>query len=61
LAQPTVSHQMKILAEAGLVAMRSVVAQLMGDREAATRIELVLPETGVCSTDDGASCAVMLF
>jgi hypothetical protein len=30
---------------------RSVVAMLSGDVEAAQRVELVLPETGVCSTD----------
>ncbi len=28
--------------------MRSVVAAIAGDREAAERVELVLPETGVC-------------
>lgn len=38
---------------------RSVAAALAGDWEAARRVELVLPETGVCSSDpsDGA-CAV---
>jgi hypothetical protein len=30
---------------------RSVVAAIAGDWEAARRVELVLPETGVCSTD----------
>ena len=37
---------------------RSVVAMLAGDVEAAERVELVLPETGVCSTTavDGAGC-----
>ncbi len=30
---------------------RSVVAALAGDHEAAGRVELVLPQTGVCSTD----------
>jgi thioredoxin reductase len=36
---------------------RSVVAAIAGDWEAARRVELVLPETGVCSTEglDGAS------
>ena len=37
---------------------RSVVSAIAGDWEAARRVELVLPETGVCSTDlsiDGAS------
>jgi hypothetical protein len=38
---------------------RSVVAMLSGDVAAAERVELVLPETGVCSTDavsGAASC-----
>ena len=37
---------------------RSVVAMLAGDVAAAERVELVLPETGVCSTDavTGSSC-----
>ncbi len=38
---------------------RSVVAMLAGDREAATRVELELPQTGVCSigpTAGGAAC-----
>jgi thioredoxin reductase len=38
---------------------RSVVAYLVGDFAAAERVELVLPETGVCSgapDDEGASC-----
>ena len=30
---------------------RSVVAMIAGDVAAAERVELVLPETGVCSTD----------
>lgn len=36
---------------------RSVVAAIAGDWDAARRVELVLPETGVCSTDalDGGS------
>jgi len=34
---------------------RSVVAMLVGDREAALRVELDLPETGVCSTDSASS------
>lgn len=33
---------------------RSVVSAIAGDWEAARRVELVLPETGVCSTDFGA-------
>lgn len=32
---------------------RSVVAALDGDEEAARQVELVLPQTGVCSTDRG--------
>ena len=39
---------------------RSVVSAIAGDWEAARRVELVLPETGVCSTDQsgdaGGSC-----
>jgi thioredoxin reductase len=39
---------------------RSVVAAIAGDWEAARRVELMLPETGVCSTDalddEAASC-----
>lgn len=42
----------------GYEQVRSVVAALVGDWEAARRVELNLPETGVCSTDlgDGAAC-----
>jgi len=36
---------------------RSVVAAIDGDFEAADRVELDLPETGVCSADAGASAA----
>lgn len=32
----------------GYEQVRSVVAALAGDREAAERVELTLPETGVC-------------
>ena len=35
----------------GYEQVRSVVASLVGDREAAEKVELVLPETGVCSSD----------
>ncbi|MCF3641292.1 flavoprotein, partial [Rhizobium sp. TRM95111] len=35
----------------GYEQVRSVVAELAGDHAAARRVELVLPETGVCSTD----------
>ncbi|MQS09333.1 FAD-dependent oxidoreductase, partial [Streptomyces alkaliphilus] len=36
------------LAMTGYEQVRSVAAELAGDREAARRVELVLPETGVC-------------
>ncbi len=39
------------LALTGYEQIRSVVAAIAGDREAAQRVELVLPETGVCSGD----------
>ncbi len=35
---------------------RSVVAAIAGDMAAARDVRLVLPETGVCSTDDSGSC-----
>ena len=35
----------------GYEQVRSIAAMLAGDVEAAERVELVLPETGVCSTD----------
>ena len=35
---------------------RSVVSAIAGDWEAARRVELVLPETGVCSGDGTAGC-----
>lgn len=40
----------------GYEQVRSIAAALAGDREAADRVELVLPETGVCTvpTPDGA-------
>ncbi|MFY8152701.1 MAG: hypothetical protein ACOVOI_11500, partial [Hyphomicrobiales bacterium] len=37
--------------------VRSIVASLAGDHEAARRVELVLPETGVCSATPGGSRA----
>jgi hypothetical protein len=43
----------------GYEQIRSIVAYLNGDLEAAKNVELDLPETGVCSTDlsvDGQSC-----
>lgn len=54
------------LAMTGYEQVRSVVAELAGDHEAARRVELVLPETGVCggsglfdnpSGTAGACCA----
>jgi hypothetical protein len=44
----------------GYEQVRSVVAHIAGDRAAADDVRLVLPETGVCSTDilgpDAAGC-----
>jgi hypothetical protein len=41
----------------GYEQVRSVVCALTGDLEGARAVELVLPETGVCSTDlGGSSC-----
>jgi hypothetical protein len=37
------------LALTGYEQARSIVADIVGDKEAAARVELVLPETGVCS------------
>ncbi|MGF6485332.1 hypothetical protein [Paraburkholderia sp. JPY419] len=39
----------------GYEQVRSIAAWLAGDFEAARRVELELPETGVCSTDRNAS------
>ncbi|MGX5654596.1 FAD-dependent oxidoreductase [Geodermatophilus nigrescens] len=39
----------------GYEQVRSIAAALAGDSEAAARVELALPETGVCSTDLGDS------
>jgi hypothetical protein len=36
------------LAMTGYEQVRSIAAALAGDRESAERVELVLPETGVC-------------
>jgi hypothetical protein len=41
----------------GYEQVRSVVAALTGDMEAARRVELTLPETGVCSSTAGGECA----
>jgi hypothetical protein len=42
----------------GYEQVRSIVAALRGDWESARQVELVLPETGVCSTDAGGSCGL---
>jgi hypothetical protein len=46
------------LALTGYEQVRSIVADIAGDKEAAARVELVLPETGVCSRplDEPESC-----
>jgi cation diffusion facilitator CzcD-associated flavoprotein CzcO len=47
------------LLRTGYEQVRSIVAAIAGDWESARRVELVLPETGVCSVDrDGASACV---
>ncbi|WP_434994094.1 NAD(P)-binding protein [Arthrobacter sp. Ld5] len=40
----------------GYEQVRSVAAAIAGDLDAASRLQLELPETGVCSTDLGGSC-----
>ncbi len=40
----------------GYEQVRSIVAGLAGDWEAAKKIELELPETGVCNSDAGIAC-----
>jgi thioredoxin reductase len=40
----------------GYEQVRSIVAMLDGDLEAARKVELDLPETGVCSSDAGSAC-----
>jgi hypothetical protein len=40
----------------GYEQVRSVVAAIDGDTEAALKVELDLPETGVCSSDSGIAC-----
>ena len=42
----------------GYEQVRSIVAALVGDWEGARQVELVLPETGVCSTEVGGTCAL---
>jgi hypothetical protein len=44
----------------GYEQVRSVVAALTGDWEAARNVQLVLPETGVCSSTLGGSCCTTL-
>jgi hypothetical protein len=39
----------------GYEQVRSIIADIAGDKEAAERVELVLPETGVCSRPVTAS------
>ena len=46
------------LLRTGYEQVRSVVAELAGDHEAASRVELVLPQTGVCSTNLGPGTKV---
>ncbi|MEX0729539.1 MAG: NAD(P)-binding domain-containing protein [Aquisalimonadaceae bacterium] len=45
------------LMRTGYEQVRSVVAEIAGDHEAARRVELELPETGVCSTDSEPQAA----
>jgi thioredoxin reductase len=42
----------------GYEQVRSIGAALVGDWDAARHVELILPETGVCSTDRGEACGV---
>ncbi|WP_367118316.1 hypothetical protein [uncultured Microbacterium sp.] len=39
----------------GYEQVRSIADELAGDHAAARRVQLVLPETGVCSTDIGSA------
>lgn len=43
----------------GYEQVRSIVADITGDKKAAARVELVLPETGVCSGPSLASAAAL--
>ncbi|GAB3615838.1 NAD(P)-binding domain-containing protein [Okibacterium endophyticum] len=43
------------LLRTGYEQVRSIADELAGNREAARRVELVLPETGLCSTDIGSA------
>jgi thioredoxin reductase len=40
----------------GYEQVRSIVADIAGDRDAAARVELVLPETGVCNLSPASAC-----
>jgi thioredoxin reductase len=44
----------------GYEQVRSVVAELAGDHQAATDVQLILPETGVCSLDRAPATVVAL-
>ena len=44
----------------GYEQVRSIAADIAGDHEAAERVELVLPETGVCSRVARARCQQLL-
>jgi len=46
------------LLKTGYEQVRSVVAELAGDHEAARKVELVLPETGVCCGTGGSTIAL---
>ena len=45
------------LMRTGYEQVRSIAAEIAGDHEAARKVELVLPETGVCSTASGPAVA----
>jgi hypothetical protein len=44
----------------GYEQVRSVVAQIAGDHQAASDVQLILPETGVCSLDRSLATVVAL-
>ena len=46
------------LLKTGYEQVRSVVAALVGDYEAARKVELVLPETGVCCGTGGGTISL---
>jgi hypothetical protein len=43
----------------GYEQVRSVVAELAGDRAAADTVQLILPETGVCSLDRSSAAVAV--